>query len=291
MKVSVVILILSETICTLAQVEHEVIAAIGCFDSGETQVVLMVDGDEFIYANFEQKEAKQVLPVSLSLAQSPSIQYEYAELSKMLCKEKLDWGKASEPIIPHDKEAPDSTIYTRNEVELGINNMLICSVNNFFPPLIKVNWTKNAIDVTEGATLSRYYPNTDGTFYQFSILSFTPQQGEFYTCTVEHTALEEPKIRTWEPVVSESRMGPVVFCGLGLTLGGKNAESHLQLCPAIQQYEKRKLKTKTEARWLYRSCQRVCRCSSVYPGTTEQSGSQIVHQDICTNGMAGVLGH
>ncbi|XP_041709858.1 H-2 class II histocompatibility antigen, A-K alpha chain-like [Coregonus clupeaformis] len=125
------------------------------------------------------------------------------------------WGKSAVPSIPQVKDAPESIIYPRDEGELGVENTLICFLNHFYPPPFKVNWTKNGLEVTEGAYLSRYYPNKDGTFHQFSTLSFTPQEGDVYACTVEHTALKDPKTSE----VSGSSAGPAVFCGVGLTLG------------------------------------------------------------------------
>ncbi|XP_045064242.1 HLA class II histocompatibility antigen, DP alpha 1 chain-like [Coregonus clupeaformis] len=60
----------------------------------------------------------------------------------------------------------------------------------------------------------------DGTFHQFSTLSFTPQKGDFYACTVAHTALKDPKTRFWGvSEVSVSSADPAVFFGVGLALG------------------------------------------------------------------------
>ncbi|KAK6326918.1 hypothetical protein J4Q44_G00025630 [Coregonus suidteri] len=80
--------------------------------------------------------------------------------------QRMGWGKSAVPSIPQVKDAPESTIYPRDEEELG--------------------------------------------------------EGDVYACTVEHTALKDPKTRFWEPEVSEmsgSSAGPAVFCGVGLTLG------------------------------------------------------------------------
>ncbi|XP_062323427.1 H-2 class II histocompatibility antigen, A-R alpha chain-like isoform X2 [Osmerus eperlanus] len=114
--------------------------------------------------------------------------------------------------------APGSTIYPKEKIELGSENTLICFVNDFFPPSINVKWTKNNVELTEGS-LGRYHLNKDGTFFQVSTLTFTPQDGDVYACTVEHPALESPRTRFWEVEVNESSAGPAVFCGVGLTLG------------------------------------------------------------------------
>ena len=94
------------------------------------------------------------------------------------------------------KDPPQSIIYPAEDVELGVENSLICFVNHIFPPYIEVSWTKNGRPVSEGV-LSRYYPNNDQTFHQFSTLTFTPSEGDIYSCTVEHLALEKPKTRFW----------------------------------------------------------------------------------------------
>lgn len=88
-------------------------------------------------------------------------------------------------------------IYTSAEVQPGVENTIICFVNGFYPPSIKVSWTKNGNPVSEGVSHSRYYPNKDQTFHQFSTLSFTPSWTDVYSCTVEHPALESPKIVLW----------------------------------------------------------------------------------------------
>ncbi|XP_041708084.2 H-2 class II histocompatibility antigen, A-U alpha chain [Coregonus clupeaformis] len=225
MNYSVIILILTGTVFTSAQLQHELMATYGCFDSGDLEVVVVMDGDEIGYANF--KEGKGVwtvpnVPPSPAITNHSSTFYKYAILSQMWCKQRMGWGERAVPSIPQVKDAPESTIYPRDEEELGVENTLICFLNYFYPPPVKVNWTKNSLEVTEGAYLSRYYPNKDGTFHQFSTLSFTPQEGDVYACTVEHTALKDPKTRFWEPEVSEvsgSSAGPAVFCGVGLTLG------------------------------------------------------------------------
>ncbi|KAG9345426.1 hypothetical protein JZ751_009973 [Albula glossodonta] len=85
---------------------------------------------------------------------------------------------------------------------------------------VEVKWTKNNIEVKEGVTLSRYYPNRDFTLHQLSTLSIVPEEGDIYSCTVEHKGLQEPLTRIWEPEVqNQSNMGVTAFCGIGLTLG------------------------------------------------------------------------
>uniref|UniRef100_A0AAY5L464 Ig-like domain-containing protein n=1 Tax=Esox lucius TaxID=8010 RepID=A0AAY5L464_ESOLU len=121
---------------------------------------------------------------------------------------------------PEAKVPPDVMLYPKEEVKQGVNNSLVCFVNNFFPPPVQVKWTKNDVNITKGVKASHYLFNNDITFYHFSTLTFDPEEGDIYTCTVEHPALDEPVTRKWEfEVPPGPSLDPVVFCGLGLTLG------------------------------------------------------------------------
>lgn len=70
-------------------------------------------------------------------------------------------------------------------------------MNHFFPPSINIKWTKNGVEETVEDAFIRCLPNPDGTFYVFSYLNFVPKQGDIYSCTVEHEALEQPETKFW----------------------------------------------------------------------------------------------
>lgn len=93
-------------------------------------------------------------------------------------------------------------------------------MTGFYPPSLSISWTKNNVNVTEGMSLSQYHPRTDGTFNIFSTLKFTPAEGDIYSCTVNHRALQgQPQTKIWDVEVALPGVGPAVFCGMGLTLG------------------------------------------------------------------------
>ncbi|XP_015259998.1 PREDICTED: HLA class II histocompatibility antigen, DP alpha 1 chain-like [Cyprinodon variegatus] len=54
-----------------------------------------------------------------------------------------------------------------------------------------------------------------------SALSFSPQLGDVYSCSVEHPALQEPVTKMFDVDVHgpQPSVGPAVFCGVGLTIG------------------------------------------------------------------------
>ena len=94
-------------------------------------------------------------------------------------------------------------MYVHDEVRLGSENTLICYVTGFYPPRLTVKWTRNNNNVTQGVSSSQIHINNDGTFNQFSTLKFTPQEGDMYTCTVEHSALEGPLTRYWGEMLQQ----------------------------------------------------------------------------------------
>lgn len=94
-------------------------------------------------------------------------------------------------------DAPTTTIFPRDDVKVGTENTLICHVTGVFPPRLNVTWNKNNMAVTERVSASQLRKNRDGTFNQFFTLKFTPKEGDIYTCTVEHQALERPTTREW----------------------------------------------------------------------------------------------
>ncbi|KAL2096350.1 hypothetical protein ACEWY4_008498 [Coilia grayii] len=158
-------------------------------------------GDELFYVDFQKKEIISAMPASFD----PSIKYdkyfqpvyEFAASEMVFLKKSMENLKQSFNNPPPAQEAPLSAVYPRNEVELGSANTLICLVTRFYPPRVTVTWTRNNKNVTSGVTLSRYYLTEDEYFKVTSTLKITAQEGDIYTCTVQHEALEEPLTREW----------------------------------------------------------------------------------------------
>uniref|UniRef100_A0A672GTW9 Ig-like domain-containing protein n=1 Tax=Salarias fasciatus TaxID=181472 RepID=A0A672GTW9_SALFA len=138
--------------CSSNQDDHEFTYVIGCFQKGPTEVQFELDSEELMYADFDKDTAVFTLPDFLVLV----------------------------PAKLANKTRNKLVLYSAEEVKFGAENTLVCFLNHFFPPSIKVSWTKNNQPVSEGVSLSRYYPNSD-----------------IYSCTVEHKALKSPKTRIW----------------------------------------------------------------------------------------------
>ena len=63
----------------------------GCFDSGDFQVVMEVDGNEVFYVDFKKKEAMWTVPhfENFRYAQYSQDVYLYSELSRTYCHTNL----------------------------------------------------------------------------------------------------------------------------------------------------------------------------------------------------------
>ncbi|XP_041797477.1 H-2 class II histocompatibility antigen, A-U alpha chain-like [Chelmon rostratus] len=223
MKRSSLLILMLNVLCAFSQIPHEIVYVSGCFENGTYEAQLEFDAEEVFYVDFERHEVVYTLPRFIMTDPREKFEgyhvYDNALRGKILCSAILRLGKAEEKSPPEARDPPESILYPAEDVQLGVENSLTCFVNHFFPPDITVSWTKNGLPVSEGVSLSQYYPNNDQTFHQFSTLTFTPREGDIYSCTVEHSALEKPTTRIWEPELNHPSLGLDIFCGVGLTMG------------------------------------------------------------------------
>nr|AYN72117.1 MHC class II antigen alpha chain [Oreochromis niloticus] len=220
MKMKELLLFLSCVLCVSADALHEDIRIVGCSDS-DGEVMYGLDGEEYHYADFNKQKEIYVLPPFVDPMTSPGA-YEAAVANQQVCRANLKVVGEDMKDFPPKHIAPSVMIYTRDEVEFGEENTLICHVTGFYPAPVKVSWTKNQQKVTEGSSINIPYLNKDGSFRQMSRLDFTPQLGDIYKCAVEHLSLAEPLTKLYEVEASahsDPGVGPSVFCGVGLTLG------------------------------------------------------------------------
>ncbi|KAL2092144.1 hypothetical protein ACEWY4_011942 [Coilia grayii] len=222
MKPAVIVMCITGVLCTGSQfVYQDAIDDIYC-DTNKKYFSANLDGNQVFYVDFEHKKVVSTLPdftdpVSWDKFYGLVFAYAYNEMMEFRDTMELIRKGLGDP--PEMKEPPVSCMYARDEVRLESENTLICYVTGFYPPQVAVRWTRNNQNVTLGLRSSQIHINSDGSFNQFFTLQFTPYQGDIYTCTVEHSALDEPLTREWDVEVSEPSIGPSVFCGVGLTLG------------------------------------------------------------------------
>ncbi|XP_063324193.1 HLA class II histocompatibility antigen, DR alpha chain-like [Pelmatolapia mariae] len=221
MKMKKLLLFLSCVLCVSADALHSDIGITGCSDSdGEDMYGL--DGEELGYADFNKQTYIYPLPPFIDPFTYQEGVYQQAVANLQVCKQNLQTLRKTMKDYPLEHVAPSAVmIYTRDEVEFGQENTLICHVTGFYPAPVNVSWTKNEQKVT-GSSINVPYPNKDGTFTQISRLQFTPQLGDMYSCTVKHLALTQPLTKIYDVQASGQShpgVGPAAFCGVGLTVG------------------------------------------------------------------------
>ncbi|XP_072239174.1 H-2 class II histocompatibility antigen, A-S alpha chain-like isoform X2 [Leuresthes tenuis] len=196
---AIALIILTGAVCASAKTpSHEFHFSYGCYESDDVRVDIIVDDNIVGYADFTKKEIVWAIPQVPAFAKDFKKQaYEFAESSIARCHNVLGKANKADPGTPLRQEAPDVSIYTRYEDEENVINTLFCLANHFYPPTINFTWTKNGVEVTEGASSLRHRHNKDGTFHRISTLDFTSQEGDFYSCRVEHEALKQPLSKTW----------------------------------------------------------------------------------------------
>ncbi|XP_072317309.1 H-2 class II histocompatibility antigen, A-U alpha chain-like [Eucyclogobius newberryi] len=222
MKLCMFVFYLSFTcFCAFSQYSHELSYIVGCFHDGTTEVIYDFDGDLALHVDFKEKTVVFTLPsfIHFDTSSYPNI-YKNANKAKGICLIiQLDDKLVPESEAPEVKDPPESILYPAEEVLRGVENSLVCFVNHFYPPLANVTWTKNNRPVSEGVFTSAFIPNEDQTFHCFSTISFKPKQGDVYSCTVEHPALEAPKTRIWDvDLESQHDLALDLYCGVGLTV-------------------------------------------------------------------------
>ncbi|XP_036417885.1 H-2 class II histocompatibility antigen, A-U alpha chain-like [Colossoma macropomum] len=209
------VLVWSVLLSTEAKTQHRSTNIVLCSDT-EKEVMYGLDGEEMWHADFSQGKGVMTLPEFADPISFTEGTYEEAVADVEICRQNLAVCVKAYNYPAEPKDAPKSIIYSDDEVELGSNNTLICYITGFYPAHVEVSWTKNDIDVTDEASLSRYYVTDDGTFNVFSRLSFIPKKDDIYACTVEHAALDRPLTKTWDVQVTPPNLGPTVFCVAGL---------------------------------------------------------------------------
>ncbi|XP_074204563.1 HLA class II histocompatibility antigen, DQ beta 1 chain [Camelus bactrianus] len=121
---------------------------------------------------------------------------------------------------------PTVTISTSRTEALNQHNLLVCSVTDFYPSQIKVRWFRNGQEETAGVVSTPLIRNGDWTYQILVMLEMTPQQGDVYTCHVEHPSLQSPVEVEWRAQSESARSKMLsgvggfvlglIFLGLGL---------------------------------------------------------------------------
>ncbi|XP_023576849.1 HLA class II histocompatibility antigen, DP beta 1 chain-like [Octodon degus] len=98
------------------------------------------------------------------------------------------------------------------------HNQLICHVTNFYPGNIEIRWFLNGQEQTAGIESTNLIRNGDWTFQILVMLEMTPQEGDVYTCHVEHPSLDSPVTVEWRAQSDSARNKKLTGVG-GFVLG------------------------------------------------------------------------
>ncbi|KAL1258658.1 hypothetical protein QQF64_009235 [Cirrhinus molitorella] len=179
------------------------------------------NGEELWHVNPIDYTAKQRLPEFASDWTLDRNLPSQAYLSIGTCFYNIPKCTAGEKNPPESIVPPSTQLYAKNDVKLGVENTLICSVTNFHPPPVNISWMRNGEPVSEeDVSETEYYSNPDFSFRIFSYLNFCPERGDIYTCTVRHRGLEQDITRFWEVEVPEdSQEVETAVLVIGILLG------------------------------------------------------------------------
>ena len=97
---------------------------------------------------------------------------------------------------------PAVTVYPAKTQPLQHHNLLVCSVNGFYPGHIEVRWFRNSHEEEAGVISTGLIQNGDWTFQTVVMLETVPQGGEVYTCQVEHPSRTSPLTVEWSEKLS-----------------------------------------------------------------------------------------
>ncbi|XP_011800193.1 PREDICTED: HLA class II histocompatibility antigen, DRB1-9 beta chain isoform X2 [Colobus angolensis palliatus] len=136
---------------------------------------------------------------------------------------------------------PKVTVYPAKTQPLQHHNLLVCSVNGFYPGSIEVRWFRNGQEEKAGVVSTGLIQNGDWTFQILVMLETVPRSGEVYTCQVEHPSVTSPLTVEWrarsESAQSKMLSGVggfvlgLLFLGAGLFIYFRNQKGHSGLQP------------------------------------------------------------
>uniref|UniRef100_UPI0037E7EE15 H-2 class II histocompatibility antigen, I-E beta chain-like n=1 Tax=Semicossyphus pulcher TaxID=241346 RepID=UPI0037E7EE15 len=114
---------------------------------------------------------------------------------------------------------PQARLHSETPPAGGHPAMLVCSIYDFYPKLIRVTWHRDGKEVTSDVTSTDELADGDWYYQIHSHLEYTPRSGEKISCVVEHASLKEPLVTDWDPSMPESERNKIAIGASGLILG------------------------------------------------------------------------
>ncbi|XP_032255346.1 DLA class II histocompatibility antigen, DR-1 beta chain [Phoca vitulina] len=216
------------------------------YSNGTERVRLLVryiyNGEEFVRFDSDVGEFRPVTELGRPDAESWNSQKDFMERTRAevdtVCRH--NYGGAESFTVQRRVE-PTVTVYPTKTQPLQHHNLLVCSVNGFYPGHIEVRWFRNGQEEEAGVVSTGLIRNGDWTFQTLVMLETVPQSGEVYTCQVEHPSLTSPVTVEWR-AQSESAQSKMLsgiggfvlgllFLVVGLFIYFRNQKGHSGLQP------------------------------------------------------------
>ncbi|XP_075690618.1 class II histocompatibility antigen, M alpha chain [Rhinoderma darwinii] len=123
-------------------------------------------------------------------------------------------------ITPEARGGSLVTVFTAHPLRLGMQNTLICAINDVYPPALTITWRKNAVILSRELNSYKYFAMGDLSFQAFSYLNVTPYLNDVFSCEVKVAGDSSTIIAYWIPQYPiHSDLVENILCGLGFTLG------------------------------------------------------------------------
>uniref|UniRef100_A0A8C0DE49 Ig-like domain-containing protein n=1 Tax=Balaenoptera musculus TaxID=9771 RepID=A0A8C0DE49_BALMU len=203
------------------------------FSNGMEQVRFLArytyNAQEDVHLDSDVGEFTAVTELGRPDAESWNLQKDFMEQKRAkvdtVCRSNY-WGIGS--FTRQQRVAPTVTVYPAKTQPLQHHNLLVCSVNGFYPGHIEVRWFRNSQEEEAEVVSTGLIPNGDWTFQTMVMLETVPQSGEVYTCHVEHPSRTSPLTVEWSENQSKMLSGTggfvlgLLFLGVGLFIYFRN---------------------------------------------------------------------
>nr|VDS03314.1 MHC class II protein [Macaca fascicularis] len=192
-----------------------------CYAFNGTQRLLdrfIYNQEEYVRFDSDLGEFRAVTELGRPTAEywnrQDSLEQERAEVDRV-CRHNYELDEA---VTLKRRVQPRVNVSPSKKGPLQHHNLLVCHVTDFYPGSIQVRWFLNGQEETAGVVSTNLIRNGDWTFQILVMLEMTPQQGDVYTCQVEHPSLDSPVTMEWKAQSDSARSKTLTGAG-GFVLG------------------------------------------------------------------------
>nr|VVC57397.1 MHC class II protein [Saguinus oedipus]VVC57398.1 MHC class II protein [Saguinus oedipus] len=204
-----------------------------CYAFKGTQHLLerhIYNQEEFVRFDSDLGEYRAVTELGLPAAEHLNSQKDFMEQKRAevdtVCRHNYELNEA---VTLQRRVQPKVNISPSKKGPLQHHNLLVCHVTDFYPGSIQVRWFLNGQEETAGVVSTNLIRNGDWTFQILVMLEMMPQQGDVYTCQVEHPSLDSPVTVEWKAQSDSARSKMLTGAGsfvLGLIICGVGIFMH-----------------------------------------------------------------